>query len=158
MKLVLDSTPIIHCAKTRLHSLLEKLDVELLTTPLVRREVSGDFAESPVIERLFKEKIRVVPNRTLLKSRGLHDGEASCITLAEEKDAVLVCDDRVGRAVAKAKGLKVVHSTFFLFRALEKRAITRREAEDLLEELTASGWHCDSETLARLYNALRNYG
>lgn len=160
MKLVLDATPIIHAAKTRLHALLDGLEVELFTTPSVEREVlAGELAEERgVLELLFKKEIRVEKSKGSIKARGLHAGEASVLALAKEKKAVLVSDDRVARTVAKAMGITVVHSTFLIFRALEKKVVGRQQAEDLVEELVESGWWCDAETLARVYNAIRKYG
>lgn len=160
MKLVLDATPIIHAAKTRLHTFLPKLEVELFTTTIVSEEVlvEGFFEEKGVIEKLFEQQIKVLKSsKPLDKSRGLHAGEASALNLAQELGAVLVSDDRVARTVAKAKGIPVVHSTFLVFRALEKKAITRLKAEELVQELIESGWWCDAETLARVYNAIRKY-
>ena len=159
MKLVLDAIPLIYSAKTRVHSLFSRLNVELFTTDTVKAEVlKGDFEEKGVLERLFAGEVKVLKAKGVFPSaRGLHSGEASALALAKEKNAVLVSDDRVARTVAKAMGVQVVYSNFFIFRALEKKVVDAGEAKALVEELVESGWWCDAETLARIFNAIEKY-
>ena len=156
---MLDATPLIHLAKTRLHGLLSALEVEIFTTPTVKEEATrGAFGEKPVLEGLLRETIRIQKPAKNVHGMGLHAGEASAIALARQKKAILVCDDRVARTVAKANGVTVVHTTYFIYRALAKKRITLREAERLLAELVESGWYCDSLTLSRITNALADLG
>ncbi len=159
LELVLDATPIIHAAKTPIHALFGKLDLELCTTSVVMREtLHGDFEGRLIIETFFQGQVRVEePVRVLAAQRGLHAGESTAIALALEKNAVLMTDDRVARTVAKAMGVTVVYSTFFIFRALGKKAISKPEAERLVGRLIESGWWCDAETLARIYDAIRGF-
>lgn len=160
LKLVLDATPLIHAAKTRLHTLLKDLDVECFTTPQVAQEVlsDGEFEEKGVLKRLLSDAVEVLDSKEpLAKVRGLHAGEASALALAKTLDAVLVYDDRVARTVAKAQNIPVVHTSFLIFRALEKKAVTPIQAQDLVTELLDSGWWCDAQTLNRIHNAIRQH-
>jgi predicted nucleic acid-binding protein len=155
-KLVLDAAPLILAAKTRLHTLMNQLENDYLTTTIVEKEVlAGNYPEKPALEKLLKEDIQVKRVNEYIRQRGLHPGEASAIILAKETGAVLVTDDKVATTVAKALNVPTVSTTYLIFRALNQNKIGARDAEDLLKELIENNWYCDTQTLARIYSRLR---
>ncbi len=156
-RLVLDSSPLIFIAKTRLQSLVGRLGLELITTPTVALEVlSQEHSETPVLKSMLASSIRVeAPKGAHASGTGLHAGEASAIALAAELHAVLASDDRVAIAVARTRGVTVIHTSRLILRALNRKLISAREAELLVKELIEAGWWCDAATLARITERIR---
>ena len=105
--------------------------------------------ESGLIE---VEDVKIFP-----ANLGLDGGEASAIALAKRKKSPVVLDDRIARVVAKELGVEVVHTTCFIFRFIEKRVMTVKEAEQCLGTLLENGWWCSPEAFLRIHNKIRSY-
>lgn len=75
--------------------------------------------------------------------------EAEVLSLAMEKDAVVLSDDRRIRRVAKAMGLDVRGTLWFLFSALERGELSFDEYLQALETLTTSGFRLSGELYTR---------
>jgi predicted nucleic acid-binding protein len=80
----------------------------------------------------------------------LGKGEASALSLAKTSSLPIITDDKVARAYAIANGIEAYHTTFLLFRAVEKGALTKKDAIVHLDRLVLAGWRCDIETYVRI--------
>ncbi len=88
----------------------------------------------------------------------LQIGEVSVISLAGEKTAIAIVDDRIVRLYAKGLGIKTVHSTFLVFLALEKGLISKQKARDVLDLMIDAGWRCDVETYKDVLQVIDRIG
>lgn len=80
--------------------------------------------------------------------RILDSGEAEAIALAQQQTAVLLIDERHGRAVAQDLGLSVIGTGGVLVKAKEKRLLDRVDAA--IERLAASGYRLSPELRRQL--------
>jgi len=136
MELVLDTTPLIYLIKSGFYKYFTGLGLKLWTTGEVVKELrleDGGYPENHIIAKLIEDKILVISNPKKIPKtpNGVHKGEASVITLAKEKGAVAVIDDRVGKLYGEGLGVKSVHSTFPVFTALKKGLISKEKAKRL---------------------------
>lgn len=158
MRLILDTTPLIHLVKAGFHIYFDKLDVEIITTEEVLKEIKldEDFVENIAIKDLIKTgKIKVENPKGMKKVvTGTHTGEVSVISLAKESNSIAVIDDTIGRAYAESLGVEAFYSLFFIFRALKKRVIKRQEAIDFINKMIANGWRCDIETYQKIISKI----
>ncbi|MFQ5887640.1 MAG: DUF3368 domain-containing protein [Candidatus Hydrothermarchaeales archaeon] len=158
MRLILDATPLIHLIKAGFSRYFEKLDIELLTTGEILKEirVDEDLFENAAIRDLIKSgKIKVENPKKLRKTvKGTHIGEVSVISLAEETDSVAVIDDILARAYTKSLDLRAVHSTFLILRALKKKVIGKRRAIDIINRMIDNGWRCDVESYKEILSKI----
>lgn len=153
MKLALDAMPLIYLSRAGFFErvAVERLNLELFTSPEIAREVLlPEFSEYASLKKLFEGgKVAEVKSRRSSGSfQGLHQADASVVLLAGELGAALVSDDKAVRAVAQAEGVEVFHSTFFLYRALARKLVSREEAIGFLDEMVSSGWRCSAQAYA----------
>ena len=138
MRLILDATPLIHLTKAGFHIYFDKLDVELVTTGEVLKEVLiEDFPENDAIKKLVdSEKIKI-ENPRQIKSwiKGAHAGEVSVVSLAVETKSTAIIDDELGRTYARGLGIEVFHSTFLIIRAVAKGIINKRDAVKFIDRM-----------------------
>jgi predicted nucleic acid-binding protein len=83
----------------------------------------------------------------------LGEGEAAAISLAASRGHAVLIDEKLGREVAAALGLRVIGTVGVLLIARRRKLI--HSLKPLLDELNASGYHL-SEALLR--EALRQAG
>ncbi len=98
----------------------------------------GDFAVVPV----------TASDQLNSLSRVLDDGEAAAITLAEEHQSLLLIDERKGRKVASAKGLRIIGTGAILVQAKRKGMIS--EVQPLLDTLQHHGYRLSLPLYRRL--------
>jgi predicted nucleic acid-binding protein len=159
MELVLDTTPLIYLTISGFYRYFPGLGLKLWTTGEVAKELrleDGGYPENQIISKLIEEEVLVVsdPKKTLKIARGIHKGEASVITLAKEKGAVAVIDDRVGKLYGESLGVKTVHTTFLVFLALKKGLMAKQKAKDFIDSMIDAGWRCDVETYKNILRAI----
>jgi predicted nucleic acid-binding protein len=159
MELVLDTTPLIYLTKSGFYKYLPELEVKLRTTVEVVKELrleDGGYPENQIVSKLIEDKILVVSDlkKTPKTPNGVHKGEASVITLAKEKRAVAVIDDRIGKLYGEGLGVKTVHTTFPVFIALKKGLISKEKAKDFIDSMIDAGWRCDVETYKNIHGAI----
>lgn len=154
---VTNASPLIFLAKL---GDLELLPEEVATTPLVLEEVhAGDPKDHPevdlidtVVDQGRIRSIEAEPSQLPREVAGLHEGEASVLALARERDvSEVIVDDRVAIRTAKALGLSPVSTPFLLLRATRQGALTTDGFERRLDQLLEHGYHLSP----RLYRRLR---
>lgn len=147
MRAVSNSTPLIYFAKLNKFSLLTKLFKEIFIPKEVYDEVvlKGKELNKPeviVIQNFIQKNcIRVKKVKPNLKIDTLHKGEISIISLALKLGIKnVLIDDKEGVEVCKILGLKPFRTTMILLEMLKRNLITIKEFENLLIELSKSGY------------------
>jgi hypothetical protein len=151
MSVVSNTGPLIALAKADQLSLLERLFGQVLIPPAVHRELlakSGreaarlDDALTCFIE--VSQAPQLTPEVKVATLR-LGPGERQAIALAYEGKALLVIDDRLGRAAARRLGLAITGLAGVLIRAKEAGLIAA--VRPLLEEIRQRGYWLSDELL-----------
>jgi len=142
MVVVANSTPLIALSKIGLFELLKDYFSEILIPKEVYEEVvirGGKLYGAKEVSNSEWIKTIEVNNRIAVDALSVHlgKGEAEAIVLAKEKDALLIIDDRDGRAMASSLGIMVTGTVGLLKYAAENGRIDLRNS---MEELMASGF------------------
>jgi len=144
--LVADSGPLIALARLGLLSLPARLFREALVTATVWDEVSrGPYAaELQALDAAVQAgQLRVVSDPTdvplPVTAAGLDPGERLAIALALKEGAVVLVDEKRGRAVAARLGLHVLGTLGLLVRARDAGIVEK--VRPLAEALLRGGYH-----------------
>lgn len=136
LAVVCDASPLVYLARLEQVGLLRLLYEAVLVPPAVWQEVAVGGLGLPESAHLRSAVeagwIRVeaparVEERLSEFPRQLGRGEAEAIALAQERMAVLLTDDRLGRKLAEALGLEVTGTIGLLIRAKRLGHLTRVE-------------------------------
>jgi predicted nucleic acid-binding protein len=148
MVAVANSTPLIALSKIGLFGLLKEYFDEVIIPNEVYEEVvtrGGDLFGAREVSTSKWVKIIKVGNKLAVDSLSVHlgKGEAEAIVLAKEKNALLIIDDKDGRAMAENLKVPVTGTVGLLMLAAEDGKINLKKA---LDDLIASGFRLsDSE-------------
>jgi hypothetical protein len=144
--LVADSGPLIALARLDLLAVPARLFGELLVTATVWHEVTREprAAEQAALSAAFASGLIRVERDPLqipsaLADVRLDNGERSALALALLRGAVVLVDERRGRACAVDLGLHVLGTLGLLVRAREQGLVDR--VRPLAEALLASGYY-----------------
>jgi len=157
MTAVSNTGPLIALAKLDQLSLLEKLFGQIFIPPAVRRELLAKTGrESARLDDAMASFIEVAPIHSLapevkIATLRLDLGEQEAVALAYERQALLVIDDRLGRAAARRLDLAITGLMGVLVRAKEEGMI--QKVRPLLDQVRQQGyWLSDKalEAAARL--------
>lgn len=144
MKAVVDSTPLIALSLIGRLSLLNEIFNEVIVPRSVFEEVTlfgkgrpgSEEVKSAEWLRIMEPQSRGSIPPSLL---GLDMGEMDVVLLAKEIGAdYVVIDEKLGRRVAKALGLRVKGTVGLLLVAYRAGRISRDEAEDAVVKLSGS--------------------
>lgn len=141
---VVNTSPIIYLSSINQLSLFKKLFNEVYIPNAVKQEVLSGGRDSFGVKEIKTEKwLKTKKIRNKLAKEYLlteiDDGEAEVIILAEElKAGTIIMDDKLGRKVAKLRGIKVVGTLRILVAAKKKGLIT--EVKPLIEKLKENGF------------------
>lgn len=154
MRLILDATPLIHLSKVGFP--FEKLTAKLITTEEVLKEIfAADSPENAAISNMLNTGLSVENPKSILKGGfGMHQGELSVISLANETDSIAVIDDSLGRAYAKSLKVKTVYSATLVIEAAERKIITKEEAKKFINKMIENGWRCDVITYKEILSKI----
>jgi uncharacterized protein len=140
LKVVCNSSPLIHLSKAGRLSLLRDFFQEILVPEEVLRESvenSGGAQDAKEIENADWIHLMTIEDMDLKKALKLtiDEGEAAAIVLALEQKADLVLmDDYDGRAMAKEYNLKVIGTIGILLKAkLEGKTVSLKHDLDVLK-------------------------
>jgi predicted nucleic acid-binding protein len=86
-------------------------------------------------------------------SHRLGKGERSCLAAAVSRGALLATDDLVARQHAKRAGLTVIGSVGILIRNIQQNRLALAEAQGLLDEMIAAGYHSPTKRLDTFMNS-----
>ncbi|WP_082224628.1 nucleic acid-binding protein [Halolamina rubra] len=129
---VADAGPIIHLAEVDAMALLDTVD-ELILPETVRSELrAGGVPEG--FADLTVEAVSV--DEAVLQSRtDLDEGETAALTVARNRDAVLLTDDLAAREAAKASDVEVHGSIGVVALAFGRERLREEQAVDLMRSL-----------------------
>jgi predicted nucleic acid-binding protein len=146
--------------------IIEHLNAEKLTCPLVRVEVvdkgkQKGVPDAFVLEKLFDNGVFKIcePNDKLLllrlsETRGLHVADAEVLALAKECDGLAVIDDEIARKTARVYGIGYVGTPYVLERAVSQGLISKTEAKRAVNDMVSAGWRCSLESYAKIMELL----
>ncbi len=142
MVVVANSTPLIALSKLGLFRLLKEYFGEVSIPKEVYEEVviqGGDLFGAKEVSNSKWIKVIEPENRIAVDSLSMHlgKGEAEAITLAKEKNTLLIIDDKDGRTMAANLGVPVTGTVGLLMLAAENGKIDLKKT---LDELIASGF------------------
>jgi len=161
-QLVFNSTPLIYLSKVGLSGIIENLQEEKLTSPLVKVEVVDKGKQKGVpdaiaLEKLFENGVFRLCNpkdklflSRLSKTRGLHVADAEVLALAKEHAGVAIIDDEVARKTAKVYKISYVGTPYILARAVSEKVLSKEQAKAAVKDMVSSGWRCNLETFAKI--------
>lgn len=160
--LVFNSTPLIYLSKAGLSGIIESLQEEKLTSPLVKVEVVDKGKQKGVpdaiaLEKLFENGVFKLGNpkdklflSRLSKTRGLHAADAEVLALAKEYVGLAVIDHEVARKTAKVYKISYVGTPYVLARAVSEKVLSKEQAKAAVKDMVSSGWRCNVETYAKI--------
>ncbi len=157
MRVISDSTPLIHLAKIGKIYLLEKLFEEIIIAKEVHREVIEkgkelNKSEIKIIEKLIDENfINIKEAKEKIELPNLHKGEKETLSLCRElKINSLLIDDKEGFNIAVMLNLTPIRTTSILIILLDKKIINFNEYKESLKNLSESGYFLDAITYEKL--------
>jgi predicted nucleic acid-binding protein len=152
MIVVSDAGPLIALAKVDRLVLLRELFGEVLIPQTVQRELFAKHgAESARLDEALLDFLRVVTVSAVAgeveaATSRLGLGEKHAIALAHERRALLVIDDRMGRAVARRLGLSITGIVGVLIQAKQVGLVP--DVGTLLRDMCRRGYWLSDEVLA----------
>lgn len=99
-------------------------------------------------ETTLKTKGEKALFETLLVSLG--SGEASSIAVAKIRGFVFACDDKAARKEAAFLGVKLTGTVGILIKAVRKRIIDRKNADEILRRMIKHGFYSPISSIDRL--------
>ena len=164
--LVFNSTPLIYLTKAGLSKVLNDLEEEKLTSPIVKKEVVDEgkrkgVPDAIVLEKLFEKGVFDVcaPKDKefvfrLMETRGLHAGDADVLALARERKGTAVIDDEVARKTAKVYGIDYAGTPYILMLSVHEGLLSKDKAKLAVKEIISLGWRCNVESYVKIIEAL----
>jgi predicted nucleic acid-binding protein len=141
---IVNTSPIVYLSSINQLSLIKKLFNEIYIPDAVKQEVLSGGRNSFGVKEIKTEKwlkTKKIKNKLAKEYllTEIDDGEAEVIILTEElKAGAIIMDDKLGRRVAKLRGIKVVGTLRILVAAKEKGLITA--VKPLIEKLKENGF------------------
>ena len=125
MLVIADSSPLIYLSRVGALHVLPALFDEVAVPRAVWDETVERRPSAPGIDALHQASwLRVVDNPSLQLDLGLDPGETAAILLAESLRAdLLLIDEKIGRKVARARGLSVRGTLGVLVQARQERLL-----------------------------------
>ena len=149
---IADAGPLIALARIAALDLLKHLFGQVAITAMVRDEIlpPGDFPGSAALQFALDAGWLccrdVVPGAWRPLNPGVDAGEASTIALAlQEPDALLLMDDRTGRAEAKRQGITFLRTAAVISMAKLQGLIPA--ARPILEQFMSVGYFISQEVI-----------
>jgi len=160
LKVVCNSSPLIHLAKIKMLEILEFFFGEILVPEVVYRECVGEGGEREDAKEIEKARwIRVVniqdEELKIALNVVLDEGESESIVLALEQSADLILlDDYEAREFARTYGLNITGTVGILIKAKKEGKITSLKEE--LERLRESGFWLSNDLYAQVLQEWNN--
>lgn len=160
LKVVCNSSPLIHLAKIKMLEILGFFFGEILVPEVVYRECVGEGGEREDAKEIEKARwIRVVniqdEELKIALNVVLDEGESESIVLALEQSADLILlDDYEAREFARTYGLNITGTVGILMKAKKEGKITSLKEE--LERLRESGFWLSNDLYAQVLQEWNN--
>lgn len=154
LKVVCNSSPLIHLAKIKMLEILENFFGEILVPEAVYSECvrgGGEREDAKEIEKARWIRVVNIQDEELKRALNviLDEGESESIVLALEQSADLILfDDYEAREFARTYGLNITGTLGILMKAKREGKIASLKEE--LERLRASGFWLSNDLYARV--------
>ena len=154
--MITNATAIICLSKINKINLLKDVYSVVIMPSAVKSEVLVEGREGYlVISDVIKDGwIKVVEPKKIL-DLGLGNGENHAISLAKEKKDSIILDDALAIKAAKALSIPFARTTTVIFTALQRKAITKRQALAILNDLINNGYYISTRDYAVLISKLK---
>lgn len=159
---VINSAPLVYLAKIgKLRKVVEYFGQvvipEAVHEETVRKGVALGKPEANIINELISAGwIRIEKvGKILGEIRGLHRGEVEALSLAKEKDDVLIVDDKAAYEYAKILGVRGLRSIRVMLTLLKEKRITLEDLKENLRLLSQSGFWLTADIYARILKEAR---
>ncbi len=168
--LVFNASPIIYLCKSGLAGKLVHLrsSFKLITTTEVyeevyKRGIEKKVSEAKILRELFDGGvIHIATQKTdaqigissEVHSSGIHEGEASVISLALGLDAIAIIDDKRARQISRVLGVKVSGTPAIVIELVRSGAISKEEARRGIERMVREGWYCSARVFSEIIRAI----
>ena len=151
MPVVVNNTPLVALWVLGRLDLLQQLFGIVLIPPSVQAEFVG--AERTQRQRALEnapwiQTATLVNPRRILAYTGLDRGEAETLALAEERNGMVIMDERKGRRYAQRLGLPLTGTLGVLLLAKERGLITT--VSSAIAQLQNAGLYLDAALVARV--------
>ncbi len=168
--LVLNASPIIYLCKSGLATRLRQLrsSFRFVTSDEVYNEVytrgvEKGVSEANILKELFDGGVievmtakgdskRRVEEQT--SSSGIHEGEASVISLAVELEATAIMDDKRARHVSRILGVRISGTPAIVMELVRSNVISKQEAKRGIENMVSEGWYCSARVFSNIISAI----
>ena len=153
--MIADSSCIICLSKINKLDLLKEVHGKIFVSGVVKEEclIQGKPGFHAISEAIEKKWI-VVCKPKLNTDYALHKGENEAINLALEKKQAIILDDFAAKTMAESLGLKTERTTTVLFKAIEKKIISKKEGISLFNKLIENGYYISPEIYAIILSKL----
>lgn len=114
---------------------------------VITKAVYNELKEAPVFDKLSPyfsakgNKIKVEKSAIKSVPENLGEGERESISLAKDKKAKLLMDDRDAGKYAESKGVDVIDIPAFLFHCKEKKILNTAHLKTLIANLKAKDFY-----------------
>ncbi|MBI4170557.1 MAG: hypothetical protein HY514_02600 [Candidatus Aenigmarchaeota archaeon] len=148
---VVDSSVIIHFARSGKLELLEKYFKKIKITPEIGKEI---LQEGKAGEEQIKKSIGkwIVVKKIEIKRKSdiLSNADMELIALAgKEKDFILTNDNEIVSFASAAK-IETMWATTFLVGCIKKNILTKQQGKKILYDLIKSGMYLRTDTYAEI--------
>jgi len=152
MAVIVDASVLVTLAKIRRFHLIKDLYGQGIIGPVVQHEVvaEGKRIGAPgvqLVEQALQEEWLVVTRpgsqrltERLTRTTALHRGEIEAISIARERKALLIVDDKEARHVADALGITYIGTAGLLLHAYQNKHLALEEFEEAIAALTRVLW------------------
>jgi predicted nucleic acid-binding protein len=160
LKVVCNSSPLIHLAKIKMLEMLKNFFGEILIPEAVYRECvreGGEREDAKEIENAGWVRVMKIKDKELKKALNvaLDEGESESIVLALEQSADLILlDDYEAREFARTYGLSITGTVGILMKAKKEGKIASLEEE--LEKLRESGFWLSNKLYTKVLQEENN--
>lgn len=154
MKIVIDACSIILLSKATVLERVTEWKTVIVSQSVYNEIIEGKdkkFIDALLLEKLVSENkislqtdLNLEVKKKLVNDFGLGEGEAESIAIAlDEKDKIIVTDNKQGRKASKIYGLNLVGSIELIVSLFKLKKITKEKAISALETLRKAGWFQD---------------
>ena len=160
LKVVCNSSPLIHLAKIKMLEMLKNFFGEILIPEAVYRECvreGGEREDAKEIENAGWVRVMKIKDKELKKALNvaLDEGESESIVLALEQSADLILlDDYEAREFARTYGLSITGTVGILMKAKKEGKIT--SLKEGLEKLRESGFWLSNKLYTKVLQEENN--
>ncbi len=159
---VVDSSALIPFARVGRLDLISATFDEIRTTELVRDEILIEGKRGTASLKSFLETVpvhEIHPEAGEVASlEGVAVADASVILLAEERDEILLANDKALITVARSHGVKCWWVTTLLLKCTKEGELTSTETNDVLYNLIDSGMNLHPKVYSQVQQKLRELG